>query len=84
VAGTAQAQGTPQPWLVTGDVDGFFGVAIDNLVQFLVILALCTGVHAGELTPSGSVYDIAPGSDLRWAVAFALCAGLFLLFRRRG
>ena len=36
--------GTPQPWLVAGDLDGFFGLAIDNLVQFLVILSLCTAV----------------------------------------
>jgi AGZA family xanthine/uracil permease-like MFS transporter len=27
-----------------GDVDGFFGLAIDNLIQFLLILGLCTGV----------------------------------------
>ncbi len=28
-------------WFVRGDVDGFFGLAIDNLVQLLVIDALC-------------------------------------------
>jgi AGZA family xanthine/uracil permease-like MFS transporter len=33
-----------QPRLVRGDLDGFFGLAIDNLVQFLVILSLCGGV----------------------------------------
>ena len=27
-----------------GDVDGFFGLAIDNLIQFLLILGLCTQV----------------------------------------
>jgi AGZA family xanthine/uracil permease-like MFS transporter len=32
------------PWLVRGDVDGFFGLALDNLVQLLVIVALCGGV----------------------------------------
>jgi adenine/guanine/hypoxanthine permease len=31
------------PWLVRGDIDGFFGLAIDNLVQLLVIVALCRG-----------------------------------------
>jgi len=31
-------------WFVRGDIDGFFGLAIDNLVQLLVILALCRGV----------------------------------------
>ena len=34
--------GTPQPLFTQGDVDGFFGLAIDNLIQFLLILGLCT------------------------------------------
>ncbi|MGR9115119.1 MAG: NCS2 family permease [Gammaproteobacteria bacterium] len=29
------------PWFVSGDVDGFFGLALDNLVQLLVIVSLC-------------------------------------------
>jgi AGZA family xanthine/uracil permease-like MFS transporter len=33
-----------QPWFVPGDLDGFFGLAIDNLIQFLLILGLCAGV----------------------------------------
>jgi len=32
------------PWLVRGDIDGFFGLAIDNLVQLLLIDTLCRGV----------------------------------------
>lgn len=38
-------------WLVRGDVDGFFGLALDNLVQLLLIDALCRGVigMSGEL-----------------------------------
>ena len=31
----------PLPWLVRGDVDGFFGLALDNLVQLLLVDALC-------------------------------------------
>ena len=31
-------------WIVRGDVDGFFGLAIDNLVQLLLIDTLCRGV----------------------------------------
>ncbi len=31
-------------WFVRGDVDGFFGLAIDNLIQLLVIGALLRGV----------------------------------------
>ncbi len=38
------------PWLVRGDLDGFFGLAVDNLIQFLLILgfsvSLC-GLEAG-------------------------------------
>jgi AGZA family xanthine/uracil permease-like MFS transporter len=33
-----------QPLFVAGDVDGFFGLAIDNLIQFLLIIGLCAGV----------------------------------------
>ena len=33
-----------QPLFVGGDVDGFFGLAIDNLIQFLLVLLLCTAV----------------------------------------
>jgi len=40
----SHAEAKPQPWFVPGDVDGFFGLAIDNLIQFLLILALCGGV----------------------------------------
>ncbi|NUP99767.1 MAG: NCS2 family permease [Armatimonadetes bacterium] len=31
-------------WFVRGDLDGFFGLALDNLVQLLLINALCQGV----------------------------------------
>lgn len=34
----------PQPLFVSGDYDGFFGLAVDNLIQFLLIVGLCTGV----------------------------------------
>ena len=29
-------------WFVRGDIDGFFGLAIDNLVQLLLIQQLCS------------------------------------------
>ena len=38
------ARSRPMPWLVRGDLDGFFGLALDNLVQLLLIDALCRGV----------------------------------------
>ncbi len=31
-------------WFVRGDIDGFFGLALDNLVQLLVLTSLCLGV----------------------------------------
>ena len=30
--------------MVAGDLDGFFGLAVDNLIQFLLIMSLCTTV----------------------------------------
>lgn len=32
------------PWFVRRDLDGFFGLFVDNLIQLLLILALCTGL----------------------------------------
>jgi AGZA family xanthine/uracil permease-like MFS transporter len=40
----ARQLGRPQPWFVPADIDGFFGLAIDNLIQFLLIVSLCSGV----------------------------------------
>lgn len=31
-------------WFVRGDIDGFFGLALDNLVQVLLLVGLCTVV----------------------------------------
>jgi adenine/guanine/hypoxanthine permease len=31
-------------WFVRRDIDGFFGLAIDNIVQILLIVGLCQGV----------------------------------------
>jgi len=40
----ARSTATPMRWFVRGDVDGFFGLALDNLVQLLVLTALCKTV----------------------------------------
>jgi adenine/guanine/hypoxanthine permease len=32
------------PWFVRKDLDGFFGLMIDNLIQLILIVALCRGV----------------------------------------
>jgi len=46
-------------WFVRGDVDGFFGLALDNLVQLLLIDALCRFVL--ELPPELIYGRILPG-----------------------
>src|SRR5262245_63994723 len=49
-------------WIVRGDIDGFFGLALDNLVQLLLIDALCRGVLG---FPAELVYGrILPGAAL--------------------
>ncbi|MGD8375123.1 MAG: NCS2 family permease [Acidobacteriota bacterium] len=53
-------------WFVRGDVDGFFGLALDNLVQLLLIDALCRGVLG---FPADLVYGrIMPGAALSLVV----------------
>jgi AGZA family xanthine/uracil permease-like MFS transporter len=50
------------PWIVKRDIDGFFGLAIDNLIQFLLIATLCPMI-AG--IPSDFVFSrILPGAAL--------------------
>ncbi len=54
--------GFAYPWIVKRDIDGFFGLAIDNLIQFLLIAALCP-VIAG--IPAEFVFTrIMPGAAL--------------------
>lgn len=38
------AANAPAPWFVRGDVDGVFGLALDNLIQVLLLTALTTNV----------------------------------------
>ncbi len=49
-------------WFVRGDIDGFFGLAVDNLVQLLLIDALCRHVLGfddallyGQVLPGAAV-----------------------------
>src|SRR5881296_733100 len=54
------AAASPLPLLVRGDLDGFFGLAVDNLIQFLLILDLCVGMCG---LPAGFVVSrILPGA----------------------
>jgi AGZA family xanthine/uracil permease-like MFS transporter len=62
-------------WLVRGDFDGFFGLALDNLVQLLLIDSLCRGVlgFPPELV-YGRILPAAAVSILVGNVAYALQA----------
>ncbi len=61
-----RASDVRQRWLVRGDWDGFFGLALDNLVQLLLIDALCRYVlgFPGELLYGG----VLPGVAISLAV----------------
>jgi AGZA family xanthine/uracil permease-like MFS transporter len=49
-------------WFVRGDIDGFFGLFVDNLLQLMLIAVLCTQVCG---MPSELVYGrILPGAAL--------------------
>ena len=61
------------PWFCRGDIDGFFGLAIDNLVQLLVIVALCRGVLGfsddlifGAILPGAAVSLIVGNTFYSW------------------
>ena len=61
------------PWFVRGDLDGFFGLALDNLVQLLLIDALCRGllgfpaalVH-GRILPAAAVSILVGNAFYAW------------------
>lgn len=63
-------------WWTRGDLDGFFGLFVDNLIQLILIVALCGGLLG---MPDELVYGrILPG------VAVSLLAGnLFYAFQAR-
>jgi len=49
-------------WFVRGDIDGFFGLALDNLVQMLLIVGLCKGVLG---FPDALIYEqVLPGAAI--------------------
>lgn len=61
------------PWFTRGDIDGFFGLALDNLVQLLVIVALCGGVLGfsnellyGRILPGVAVSLLAGNGFYAW------------------
>ena len=58
---SSDARGS-QPLFVAGDLDGFFGLAVDNLIQFLLILGLCGALLGFPL--SLLLQTILPGAAL--------------------
>src|ERR1700690_251548 len=69
MTGRRRGDAGSQPLFMMGDLDGFFGLAIDNLIQFLLILGLCTQVLG---FPLGLVlHTILPGAAL--SIVFGNC-----------
>src|SRR3989449_9472834 len=64
------------PWLVRGDIDGFFGLALDNLVQLLLIDTLCRFVLG---FPPELIY----GRVLPGAAVSILVGNLFYAFQAK-
>ncbi len=70
-------------WFVRGDIDGFFGLAVDNLVQLLVIDALCRfvlgfdqGLLYGQVLPAAALSILAGNLFYSWqAMALARRTG---------
>jgi AGZA family xanthine/uracil permease-like MFS transporter len=62
------------PWLVRGDIDGFFGLGLDNLVQLLVLTGLCRFVLdfpdaliLGRIVPGAAVSLLVGNFYYAWA-----------------
>jgi adenine/guanine/hypoxanthine permease len=53
-------------WFVRRDIDGFFGLALDNLIQILLIFSLCQGVLG--FTPELLYGRVLPGVALSLVV----------------
>src|SRR5438132_11772103 len=64
------------PWIVRGDIDGFFGLALDNLVQLLLIDTLCRGVL-------GFSPELVYGRVLPGAAVSILIGNLFYAFQAK-
>ncbi|MCY3019072.1 MAG: NCS2 family permease [Planctomycetota bacterium] len=64
------------PWFVRGDIDGFFGLALDNFVQLLLIANLCRFVL-------GFPSDLLYGRVLPGAAVSILLGNLFYSWQAR-
>src|SRR5581483_7025950 len=76
---TTMKDGTPAvqpPWFVRGDVDGFFGLFIDNLLQLMLIHVLCRVV-------CGFPEELVTGRILPGAALSVLVGNLFYAWQAR-
>jgi AGZA family xanthine/uracil permease-like MFS transporter len=64
------------PYFVRGDIDGFFGLFIDNLLQLMLILVLCQGV-------CGFPSEMVLGRILPGAAVSILVGNLFYAWQAR-
>jgi len=64
------------PWFVRGDVDGFFGLFLDNLLQLMVIVVLCRAV-------CGLPAELVNGRILPGAALSVLAGNLFYAWQAR-
>lgn len=64
------------PWFVRGDIDGFFGLFIDNLLQLMLIGILCTG-------PVGLPADLVYGKMLPGAALSILVGNFYYAWQAR-
>jgi hypothetical protein len=74
-------------WLVRGDVDGFFGLALDNLVQLLVIDLLCRtvlGFSPGLIELGGALVAERIRRAAPRAALLSTLAGIWWPFRLHG
>jgi len=63
-------------WFVRGDVDGFFGLALDNVVQLMLIVGLCQFVL-------GFPPDLIYGRILPGAAVSLLVGNIFYAWQAR-
>lgn len=73
---THNTQHAAPPWFVRSDIDGFFGLFIDNLLQLMLIAVLCTVV-------CGFPAELITGRILPGAAVSILLGNLFYAWQAR-
>src|SRR5262249_29715654 len=66
----------PPPWFARGDIDGFFGLFIDNLLQLMLIAVLCKVI-------CGFPLELITGRVLPGAAVSLLLGNLFYSWQAR-